>query len=311
LNQPQRILLTGATGFIGQHVHRALLDQGHRVIALIRPERKEVALDPRTSIRRCNLLDREAMLTAVCDVDAVISLAGAVRGRNPDAFRTANIDACAVLRDAMTAVAPNIPLLHLSSLAASQPQISDYAASKRAGEDCITSSSLNWCVFRPPAVYGPGERELRPLLDWMGRGVVLIPGNAAQRLAFIHVADLTAACVAWLAQSTLLSRRIFEIDDGEPMGYDWSAIAAACAARRHLRWVVPAAVLQLLSRVSVWVSSIRGIAPMLSPGKVRELMFPSWVGSGAREGNNAFTAATGWQPEWKLAAGVRQTLASR
>ena len=311
MNPSRRILLTGATGFIGQHVHRAFLDQGHDVTALIRSGSKNPPLDPRTKILRANLLDSIAMQDAVRDCDAVVALAGAVRGRSPEDFRSANIAAPMVLQEAMTAAASHVPLLFMSSLAATEPHLSDYAASKHAGEEAITSSALQWCVFRPPAVYGPGERELRPLLDWMARGVIIIPGNAAQRLAFIHVADLTAACVAWLANSAALSGRAFELNDGEPEGYDWPAIEAACSKRRKIRLVVPAAALEMLGRFSVWASRITGTAPMLSPGKVRELMFPSWVGSSTGEGNNAFSVVTGWKPEWKLKAGVRQTLETR
>jgi len=311
LNTSRRILLTGATGFIGQHVHRALLDAGHQVIALIRPESKNVSLDARVEPLRVSLLDTNAMRAAVQDVDAVVALAGAVRGRTAQDFQTANSDACTVLKDAMTAEARHVPLLFMSSLAATQPQLSDYAASKRAGEDSITSSALQWCVFRPPAVYGPGERELRPLLDWMARGVIIIPGNDAQRVAFIHVADLTAACLAWFANSNLLSGRIFELNDGESDGYDWHAIESACGERRYFRAVVPAAALRALGFLSVLASRVSGNAPMLSPGKVRELMFPSWVGSSTGEGNNAFSAVTGWKPEWKLKAGVHQTLETR
>lgn len=303
-----RILLTGATGFIGQHVHRAFLDQGHAVTAIIRPERRDVPIDPRAEVLRADLLDADSLRAAVARATAVVALAGAVRGARDSDFTATNTDAIRVLRDVLETTAPELPLLLMSSLAASRPGLSGYAASKRAGEDIITTSTLRWTALRPPAVYGPGDRELRPLLTWLARGVTIIPGDASQRIAFIHVADLTTACVAWLDHHTVLSRRIFTIDDGRADGYDWPAIEAAVQVRHRVRVVIPPPILRALGRMNVWWAERTGTAPMLSPGKVNELMNPRWVGSGDTEGNNAFTVATGWRPCWTLGAGVRQTL---
>ncbi len=216
-----------------------------------------------------------------------------------------------MLRRVMETNAVDTPLLLMSSLAASQPELSDYAASKRSGEAIITQSALRWCALRPPAVYGPGEKELRPLLTWLVRGVIIVPGSLANRISFIHVADLTAACLAWLNHAQLLQRRIFTLDDGTTGGYDWADIEKAVCDRRRLRLVLPPAFLRLLGRLNASWASLTGTAPMLSPGKVNELLNPHWVGSGETEGNNAFTALTGWRPQWTLKAGVQQTMQTR
>ncbi len=302
-----RVLLTGATGFIGRHIERQLLDAGHQVLAIVRPERTSIPLDSRSTVIRASLLDADAMGAAVVQATAVIHVAGAVRGATADDFLMVNVEGVRVMRDAILTHSPDLPLLLMSSLAASVPELSEYSASKRAGEDLVTAESrLQWTAIRPPAVYGPGEKELRPLLNLLRHGLVIIPGNPRQRLSFIHVSDLAAACVHWLAHNQTLAHRVFTLDDGRSDGYDWPAIMEEVCERHLLKVVIPPALLRVLGSVNGWVADRLNRAPMLSPGKVRELMNPSWVGRDT-EGTREYNAATGWHPEWQLGHGVRQT----
>ena len=73
---------------------------------------------------------------------------------------------------------------------------------------------------------------MRPLLNWMRRGLTVIPGNAGQRLAFLHVDDLTEAIVAWLRDPSRCRHGEFEIDDGTTDGYDWPDDRARHQGRR-------------------------------------------------------------------------------
>lgn len=305
-----RVLLTGATGFIGRHVERQLLDAGHQVLAIVRPERTSIPLDPRTSVIRASLLDPVGIGTALAQATAVIHLAGAVRGATAGEFSAVNVDGVRVMRDAILDTNPDLPVLLMSSLAASFPELSEYSASKRAGEDLLTADvRLRWTVIRPPAVYGPGDKELRLLLNLLRRGVIIIPGNPEQRLSFIHVTDLAAACVHWLTHHQILAHRVFSIDDGRADGYDWPAIESEVCERHLLKVVIPPGLLRVLGRVNGWVADRLDQAPMFSPGKVRELMNPSWIARDT-EGTQAFAAATGWHPAWQLGHGVRQTFES-
>jgi nucleoside-diphosphate-sugar epimerase len=82
----------------------------------------------------------------------------------------------------MHAVAEQHPLprfLFISSLAARQPDVSLYAASKRQGEAVIAENAgrISWVGLRPPAVYGPGEKEMLPLFRWMARGIAFVQGG--------------------------------------------------------------------------------------------------------------------------------------
>jgi len=277
------------------------------VLAIVRPERASIPLDSRSTVIRASLLDAVAIGEAVAQATAVIHVAGAVRGATAGDFSTVNVEGVRVMRDAIRTHGPELPLLLMSSLAATFPELSEYSASKRAGENLITAESwLHWTAIRPPAVYGPGDKELRLLLNLLRHGLIIIPGNPGQRLSFIHVSDLAAACVHWLAHHQTLTHRVFTIDDGRPDGYDWPAIVGEVCERRLLKVVIPPGLLRVLGTVNGWVADRLNRAPMLSPGKVRELMNPSWVARDT-EGTREYSAATGWHPEWQLGHGVRHT----
>jgi nucleoside-diphosphate-sugar epimerase len=207
---------------------------------------------------------------------------------------------------AIEAVNPSTRLLHVSTLAAREPHLSHYAASKRAGEALALAAPLRVTVIRPPAVYGPGDRELMPLLLGLYRGLGVIPGHRG-RFALICVDDLVAALLAWIASSDA-DGACYEVHDGAPRGgYDWDEVVAAIEAVRGRPVVavrVPRPVLAAVAAASLVLHRLAGRAPMLTPGKVRELYFPDWTCS-----NEPFGARTGWAPRIDLQAGLRLTLA--
>lgn len=298
------VVLTGATGFIGRHLQARLLAQGLPVRALVRPRSRNLAqLHPACEALQVALDDNAALTRALADARAVIYAAGSVRGARPEHFHQANVAGVERTAQALAALAEPPPLLLLSSLAASRPELSDYAASKAAGERALARHpGLPWTILRPPAVYGPGDREMLPLLVWIRRGVMLVPGPAGQRLSLLHVEDLAAAALAWLQGWPNCRDGTYAIDDGHPGGYDWPAIAEAVAGRplRPLR--LPGAALHALAGANRWLALALGYAPMLTPGKARELTHPAWLGTD----NPAFEAATGWRPAIGLAEGARR-----
>ena len=297
------VAVTGLTGFIGRRLAPQLVRAGFRVRAILR--RPAFAADSAIEPRIVPLNDPDGLAKVLCGVEAVVHLAGAVRGRTAADFAPANVEAVANLCAAAGRQALPPALLLVSSLAASRPQLSPYAASKRAGEQALLAHPhLDWTILRPPVVYGPGDKALTSLFKLMRRGLTLVPGNARQRLSFLHVDDLVAAILCWLDNPGRCRQGQFSIDDGTPDGYDWPAIAAAGGAEK-LR-VLPLGVLRLASQLNLGLSRLFGYAPMLTPGKVRELAEDRWLG-----GDGGYGAVTGWRPRHDLASGLAQTFAGR
>lgn len=249
-----------------------------------------------------DLRSATALRELVADSAAIVHAAGAVRGNNPEAFLKTNLEGTRRMLEAAAAVAPDSRFLLLSSLAAREPQLSWYADSKRQGENLVTASELDWIVLRPPAVYGPGDREMRAIFDWMRRGLALVPGAVDARTSLLHVDDLVAATLACL-DNDAASGRVFELGDGKRGGYDWAELAAVAAAvyGRPVRLLrLPAPLLDAVAGLSLAWARLSRRPAMLTPAKLRELRHPNWVTD-----NTELTTATGWAPAIALYDGLR------
>jgi nucleoside-diphosphate-sugar epimerase len=303
---PGTLALTGASGFIGASIAHHLSAQGWRLRLLVRPgsQARLPALEHAEPVVG-TLHDREALKHLLNGAVALVHCAGAVRGITYRDFARTNVDGMQAL---LHAAGPELRVVHISSLAARHPALSDYAASKRAGELCVAAAvpAPQRVVLRPPAVYGPGDRELRPLLDAMLRGFALLPGHRDARFSLLHVDDLARA-VAQLLRSEVGWGQIHEPDDGRPGGYGWSDMLAAFGRLRgrSVRSLhVPGIVLYTLGAGNESWSRLTNRAPMLTRGKARELRWLDWVAAG-----NASLAAASWQPMIDLDTGLRDAVA--
>ena len=185
------------------------------------------------------------------------------------------------------------------------PELSHYAGSKWRGEAAIKSTAqpLRWTIFRPPAVYGPGDRELMPLFKSMASGFAPLPAGANGRFSMIHVEDLAAAMVHCLSQDGG-DGETFELDDGHIGGYDWpSVLKIAKQVLRHggtiRRLPIPITLLKLVAWTNFFAAQLLGYAPMLTPGKIREITHTDWLCD-----NSNITRITGWQPTCELEQGL-------
>ena len=235
---------------------------------------------------------------------AVVHGAGAVRGNSQADFDRVNVAGTAAVLAAIDAQPRPPPLLLLSSIVAREPQLSWYAHSKWEGEQLLTQYDyLDRVILRPPAVYGPGDREMLPIFEWMHRGIALVPGTPEARTSLIHVSDLAEAIIACL-QSAGANRQTLALCDGRNQGYSWLELAAIAAEHwsRPVRlWCVPHRLLDSVAALNSQIATVTGRAPMLTPPKLRELRHPDWVVD-----NDAITAATGWTPRVDLRKGLKQ-----
>lgn len=257
-------------------------------------------MDPRCEVVEGAFDDAEILASAVAGIKAVVYCAGTVRGRTLQDFLPANVNGPGLLADALRQQGPQTPMLLISSLAASRPGLSHYAHSKYLGEETLRERAATpWSILRPPATYGPGDTEMATLLKLARRGFALQFGPPGQRFSLLHADDLAAAVLAWLKAWQNCSGQTFDIDDGRPGGYDWPAIVEAAGGSGYRALSIPRAVLGGVARFNDWISGWAGYAPMLTPGKVRELTQGDWLCD-----NTAFVQATGWRPEMDLAGGI-------
>ena len=297
------IAITGATGFVGTHLVDCLLGQGQSLRVLARnPDKVQAS---QVDVIKGDLTSSDA-LRGLCDgARIVIHCAGVVAACSRSEFDAVNVAGTeAVLRAASEAGVERF--VHLSSLAAREPSVSDYSASKRAGEDLVaqTGGDLSWIALRPPAVYGPGDRATLPLIKQLTQRVAFVPGSGAGRASLIHVRDLAAA-IAHVALNDRLSGAVYELDDGKQGGYSWRELTQAAGdldGRKVSCVFLPRSVVNVAGAVEVALAKRFKRTPQVTPGKVRELYHPDWV---CRE--NLLQEQSDWTPRVGFAEGLRET----
>jgi nucleoside-diphosphate-sugar epimerase len=302
------VAVTGATGFVGSHVIRHLAAAGHRVRILAR-RMPIAALTPNAPLEVVlgDLDDLPALHRLVGGADAVIHVAGIIKARRAADFHTVNVIGTQHIAAAMAAISPEVRVIHVSSLAAREPSLSPYCASKRGGEDALNAlpNPARLTILRPPAVYGPDDAEIFPMFKAAALGLCTYPAAPGARVSLIHGADLAAAIVATL--ETPLPDPIYELDDGKTGGYAWTEIGAGLSAAfgRSVRMIrVPRPALAAIVSGVELHRRIAGSLTALSFAKVPELYHPDWAAHGPR-----LEARSAWQPSFDIAKGFSDTLA--
>ena len=270
------VAVTGATGFLGRRLVRVLAEQGWTVRVLARRDVADPAwggLEPQLVIG--DLANASALAMLCAGAEVVVHVAGLIKARDRAAFERGNVEGSR--RVAQAAKAAGTRLILVSSLAAREPELSDYAATKRGGEDAareIFGESLT--IVRPPAIYGPGDAETLRLFKMASESAILPVLSPKARMAWIHVDD-AAAFIAALVKTPRPG--LLSLSDNRPGGYGWvelmeTASEAVGASPRLVR--IPSVAIKALAVLSKWASFVTGKDTILTPGKARELLHADW-----------------------------------
>jgi nucleoside-diphosphate-sugar epimerase len=242
--------------------------------------------------------DAQALARLCRNAEVVVHAAGVVKARRPAEFHAVNADGARQVAEAARG-AGHVVLV--SSLSAREPDLSPYAASKRAGEVAMAEVlAERLTVARPCAIYGPGDQELLPVFQAAAASPVLPILSETARIAMIEVSD-AARAVAALAVSN--PGGTVALCDDRPDGYTWRELmtAAAQAVGTTPRFVrTPATLLRLIGLTNDFTRFL-GAAPMLTSAKAREILHEDWaVSVGERAGAPCLPGAT-------LEAGFKMT----
>ena len=290
-----KLAITGGTGFVGGRLIEAALAAGHEVRALTRRPQQ-----PRGGVIWIEgALDRPDSLERLAEgADALIHVAGVINAPDRAGFEAANVAGTSTVLAAAERAQVN-RFVHVSSLSAREPKLSAYGASKAGSEALVSASPVPYAIVRPPAVYGPGDRETFELFRMARRGFILLPPEG--RLSLIHVDDLCSLLLA-LAEPVAPKGLLVEPDDGRHGGWTHRQFGQALgkALNRKVRTIAmsqPA--LNLCARID---RLARGERAKLTTDRVAYFCHPDWMvdpGRGAPEQL--------WRPEIDTEQGLAQT----
>ncbi|HVL32911.1 MAG TPA: complex I NDUFA9 subunit family protein [Actinomycetota bacterium] len=246
-----RVLVTGATGFVGSHIVPALVSAGHEVRTLARGARPS-SLPAGVKVFQGSISDARSVRDAVRGVDACVHLVAIIVQRGEQTYQRVNVDGAKNLVRAMEEEGVS-RLVHMSALGADAGSRFPYLRSKGEGEAIVEGSSLDWTILRPSALHGSGSGFFRPIV-WTMRWMPFypLPNGGRTRFQPLWIGDL-ARCVVRALEGAALKERV---DCGGPQTMTFAEIVRAVMrflGKKRLLLSVPV----WAARPFAWIQSFR------------------------------------------------------
>ncbi len=311
----QRILVVGASGFVGKNLVLTLA-QKTRVRILVRPT-SDIALfkdNKLVDLHFGDLATNQGISEALGGIDVVIHCAAKTMGRSYWEFYNTNTLGTANLLKAMhTQKVPNI--LYLSSHAACGPcstetprqeherptPISCYGRTKKLAEDLIRKSGLSFTILRSVSIYGPHDKEILTYVKLLNSGICPIVGYGEKYLNLIYVQDLVDLIIK-IVENDHFTNNIYFATDGQSysMRYLMEKIAQTLH-RKNVKIRVPTGIAMLIGLLNdVFV---RPDKKLVTRDKIRELACQYWMCS-----NERVVKTMEFKPKYSFDRGIVETI---
>lgn len=318
------VLVTGGSGFLGSHVVERLSRAGRPVRALVRKtsDTKFLRSLPNVEFAEGAVDDAATVRAAARGVTGIVHAAGLVKARSPDEFMRVNRGGTENMLDAALENRATLKRFVLvSSLAALRPSqgdgepipedaeprpVTDYGRSKHLAERAALAKKgdLSLVIVRPPAIYGPRDREILAFFKSIKMGLLPLLGPTQNKLSMIYGSDCGAACVAAL-DADVPSGSAYHVDDGavHTMEELIRLTETAMGKRAKLRFHLPRKLVETAAFGAELYGRATNKAVMLTRDKLNEL-FEQWVCDSSRARRDL-----GWNPEVSFEVGIQRTVA--
>ncbi|MGD9488482.1 MAG: NAD-dependent epimerase/dehydratase family protein [Calditrichaceae bacterium] len=316
-----KILLTGATGFIGSFLAESLLNRGYEVRCLVRSTsnlRWIADLDVECFYGSLN--DRKALGDAIKDVDYVYHIAGVTKADSEEKFYRGNYEGTKNLIDAVINSKHKIKrFLMVSSQAACGPSptispvnesidpvpITFYGRSKLAAERYVMglSKKVPVTIVRPPVVYGPRDTDVLEMFKTAKMRLIPQLGGREKYFSLIYAKDLVNGIIL-AAENKKSAGKIYFLANSKPVSADeFARIILDLLGKRGIRVSIPMPLMKLIATVSETYAKFSGKDTIINRQKILEMEPDFWVCS-AKKAKEDF----GFEAETSLEDGIRETL---
>ncbi|MBI3188585.1 MAG: NAD-dependent epimerase/dehydratase family protein [Gammaproteobacteria bacterium] len=248
------ILITGASGFIGQHIAKRLLSAGHSI----------VSIDRRHGHDFNQLTAKKAWLPLLINVDVVINCVGIITETRQQSFSVLHHRAPAALFHACVEAGIK-RVIQISALGADEQAISHYHLSKKAADDVLRSLNLGWFVLRPSLVYGSGGKSMAMFKRLARLPVLPLMDGGNQIIQPIHINDLTETVLKCLTSDQ--SKLTLDLVGAYSLSFiDWLQLMRNAENKSPARVIpIPFSLVLGLSRFT------QHILPIANPDNLRML----------------------------------------
>lgn len=316
-----KILITGATGFIGSHIAERLHGGGHSLSAIVRKssDKKWIAHLP-VEYREGEYSDGAFLRKAVADAEMIYHVAGVTKAKTQEGYMQGNH---AVTRDLLAAVLfakpPLRRFVHVSSGAAVGPArpgvpvdettpfhpITTYGRSKMEAEkECLkVMDRIPVTIVRPPAVYGPRDTDVFEFFRTMWKGIQPLIGFGDKMVSLIHVSDLADGIILAGEHNNSAGQTYFI---SSASYYNWlhvGDVTAAVMNRRPLRIKIPEWCIYVIGAVAQFAATFGSKPALINLEKARDIVQDAWIFDGSKAGRDL-----GFREKLTLEEGVRTTL---
>lgn len=314
-----RLLLTGATGFIGGYLLEELVASGFEVIVAVRRESRR-AFDPSTRVVTLDYSSASQMTKALQSlgaIDYVVHNAGVTKCRDAATFMEVNCDnttrlltalsklphpvRCFLYMSSMSSFSPN---LTTEPLRADSPQVpvTMYGRSKLAAEQAVAHSGIPYLILCPTGVYGKGDRDYMISIDTMRHGYNFVSGTTPQLLSFVYVRDVARA-VSFLLQHPESYGHRYLISDGEYYtDQDFTRIVSLLLGRRVHEVRTPLWIMKSACHLGQLVGRLRNRPSVLNLDKYPILSQRNWLC------DISPLLKLGFRPQYDLRSGLEEAL---
>ena len=306
----KRALVTGGSGFIGQHLVNRLIDNGVQTRCLARPSSDMSAMDGRPlEIVRGHLTDSESLTAAMANVDVVFHLAGLTKTLRRNALWDVNESGTAAIAKAASNAAQPPAVVVVSSLAAAGPNpidpetgqarcrresdsespVSDYGKSKLAGDVAARklADRIPLSLVRPPIVLGQGDRDGFELFKSIAKsGIHLVPGWRAGQFSIVHVEDLVDVLIAVANNGERChpdhadGSGVYFAADEQVVDYAQlgNMVAKSLGREDQVHCPrVPPAIVRVAAAANQWIGRVKGRPHIFGWDKAREALATGWA----------------------------------